>query len=85
MRHATATPIAPARPTRFPAVRWSAGFRADSPRVMPETRCVSKNWGWWPGAESNHRHADFQRGDGAATASRKMKLVSPARLLAVIV
>ena len=38
----------------------SAPARADSPRVMPETRCVSKNWGWWPGAESNHRHADFQ-------------------------
>ncbi len=50
----------PARPTRFQIVRWSADSRADSPRVMPETRCVSKKWGWWPGAESNHRHADFQ-------------------------
>ena len=25
---------------------------ADSPPVMPETRCVLKKWGWWPGAES---------------------------------
>ena len=40
--------------------RFWAPPRTDSPRVMPETRCVSKNWGWWPGAESNHRHADFQ-------------------------
>jgi hypothetical protein len=22
----------------------------DSPPVMPETRCVSKKWEWWPGA-----------------------------------
>ena len=40
--------------------RFPAPAAADGPRVMPETRCVSKNWGWWPGAESNHRHADFQ-------------------------
>ena len=35
------------RPTRFPIVRWSAHLRppprADSPRVMPENPCVSKN------------------------------------------
>ena len=55
----------PARPTRFREVRWSADFRADGPRVMPENRCVSKNWKWWPGAESNHRHADFQYGGAA--------------------
>ena len=32
----------------------------DSPREIPENRCVSKSWKWWPGTESNHRHADFQ-------------------------
>jgi hypothetical protein len=32
----------------------------DSPRVMPETACKSSSWKWWPGTESNHRHADFQ-------------------------
>ena len=30
--------------------RFPAPAPADSPRVMPETRCVLKNWGWWPGA-----------------------------------
>ena len=53
--------------------RFPAPAAADSPRVMPETRCVSKNWGWWPGAESNHRHADFQYDGepGSARGSRR--------------
>jgi hypothetical protein len=53
--------------------RFSAALPPDSPRVMPETGCVSKNWKWWPGAESNHRHADFQYdGDSSsATPSRR--------------
>ena len=47
--------------SRTPMVgRFSPPAATDSPRVMPETRCASKNWEWWPGAESNHRHADFQ-------------------------
>ena len=29
----------------------------DSPRVIPGTRFKSSSWKWWPGTESNHRHA----------------------------
>src|SRR5262245_40056251 len=40
--------------------RFSPPMRADSPPVMPENSCASKFWKWWPGAESNHRHTDYQ-------------------------
>ena len=58
--------------------RFSPPARTDSPPVMPENSCVSKNWKWWPGAESNHRHADFQyQGEhGSAPASRRAVSVS---------
>ncbi len=63
----------PGASTHFPGVRWSVDSAppaaGDGPPVMPETRCVSKNWGWWPGAESNHRHADFQY-DGDPSSAR---------------
>jgi len=40
--------------------RFCAPPRPDSPQSMPETACGSSSWKRWPGAESNHRHADFQ-------------------------
>ena len=41
--------------------RLQAGRRGRFPlRVMPGTRCESWSWKWWPGTESNRRHADFQ-------------------------
>ena len=50
---------------------------ADSPRVMPKTRCKSISWKWWPGTESNHRHADFQSNGepGSARPSRRPERV----------
>ena len=46
----------------------------DGPRVIPGTRAFSMIWKWWPGTESNHRHADFQYdgGPGSARASRRL-------------
>ena len=40
--------------------RFRDKIAPDSPRVIPETGCKSSSWKWWPGTESNHRHADFQ-------------------------
>jgi len=39
--------------------RFPAPPRTDGPPVMPKNSCTSKNWGWWPGAESNHRQPIF--------------------------
>ena len=46
---------------------------ADSPRVIPGTRFKSSSWKWWPGTESNHRHADFQDDGEASSGASKPK------------
>jgi hypothetical protein len=52
-------------PTPFPIVRRSAIDGYGWPVGDARTRCESSSWKWWPGTESNHRHADFQsRADG---------------------
>ena len=45
----------------------------DGPRAMPATARKSSSWKWWPGTESNHRHAYFQYGGepGSARSSRR--------------
>jgi len=45
----------------------------DDPRAMPGTFCESSSWKWWPGKESNQRHADFQHSGepGSARVSRR--------------
>ena len=45
----------------------------DGPRAIPGTRCESSSWKWWPGSESNQRHADFQSNGehGSARVSRR--------------
>ena len=50
----------------------------DGPRVIPEKPCDSKSWKWWPGSESNQRHADF-RYDGEPGSARARRRNTRAR------
>ena len=36
--------------------------------LLPIAECFGNGEKWWPGAESNHRHADFQSGLGSPEA-----------------
>ena len=61
---------------------FSVRAATDGPRVMPENPCISLSCEWWPGAESNHRHADFQDDGGPASArvsSRRTRRGPPRR------
>jgi hypothetical protein len=53
--------------------RFRGKIAPDGPPLTTETACNSASWKWWPGTESNHRHADFQsnREPVSARASRR--------------
>jgi hypothetical protein len=38
-------------------------------RGHPVAACGSSRWEWWPGAESNHRYADFPARASSATSA----------------
>jgi hypothetical protein len=62
-----------APPAYFREVRWSTPSGPDAAAGTRRGPCESTSWKWWPGSESNQRHADFQSdgGPGSARASRR--------------